>query len=118
MGTHDGNQSPSADAGAADALLQQPDADRRRLLRPRASAHRRPLGPWHAYPGHPGAPYAKNGFVDHTQYDTASALRFITSRFVLPTLPGLQQRDTARLANKGQAMGDVTNAPDFTAMPH
>ncbi|MES2010139.1 MAG: acid phosphatase [Pseudomonadota bacterium] len=64
------------------------------------------------------SPYVKKGFVDHTQYDTASALRFITRRFVLPTLPGLQQRDTALLANKGKAMGDLTNALDFTAMPH
>lgn len=64
------------------------------------------------------SPYAKKGFVDHTQYDTASALRFITRRFVLPTLPGLQQRDTALLASKGKAMGDLTNALDFTAMPH
>ncbi|MDF3834717.1 acid phosphatase [Cupriavidus basilensis] len=62
------------------------------------------------------SPYAKKGFVDHTQYDTASALRFITHRFVLPTLPGLQLRDTALVANKGKAMGDLTSALDFAAL--
>ncbi len=62
------------------------------------------------------SPYAKKGFVDHTQYDTASALRFITHRFVLPTLPGLQLRDTALVAKKGKAMGDLTSALDFAAL--
>ncbi|KVE29276.1 acid phosphatase [Burkholderia singularis] len=56
------------------------------------------------------SPFAKQGFVDHTQYDTASILRFITRRFSLPTLPGLQQRDAALVANGGKAMGDLTNA--------
>jgi acid phosphatase len=61
------------------------------------------------------SPYAKRGYVDHTQYDTASVLRFITHRFVLPTLPGLKMRDDALVANSGKAMGDLTNALDFTA---
>ncbi|MCA8094661.1 acid phosphatase [Burkholderia anthina] len=56
------------------------------------------------------SPYAKKGFVDHTQYDTASILRFITRRFSLPRLAGLQQRDDALKANGAQPMGDLTNA--------
>jgi len=56
------------------------------------------------------SPYAKKGFVDHTQYDTGSILRFITRRFSLPRLAGLQQRDDALKANGGQPMGDLTNA--------
>ena len=30
------------------------------------------------------SPFAKKGYVDHTQYDTTSILRFITRRFELP----------------------------------
>jgi acid phosphatase len=60
------------------------------------------------------SPYAKKGFVDHTQYDTTSILRFITHRFSLPTLPGLASRDAALVANGGKAMGDLTNALDFS----
>ena len=60
------------------------------------------------------SPFAKKSFVDHTQYDTASVLRLITHRYALPTLPGLKQRDDALLANGYRAMGDLTNALDFT----
>lgn len=56
------------------------------------------------------SPYAKKGFVDKTQYDTASILRFITHRFSLPTLAGLTQRDQALLANGAKPMGDLTGA--------
>jgi phospholipase C len=59
------------------------------------------------------SPFAKRGFVDHTQYDTASILRFITRRFNLPELPGLQQRDNALIANGGKPMGDLTAALDI-----
>jgi len=59
------------------------------------------------------SPYAKKGFVDHTQYDTTSILRFIMHRFNLPTLAGLSARDSALVANGGQAMGDLTNALDI-----
>lgn len=52
------------------------------------------------------SPYAKKGFVDHTYYDTASILKFITRRFKLPSLPGLRP-----------ATGDLTNAFDFTKQP-
>ncbi|WP_426400041.1 acid phosphatase [Ralstonia sp. R-29] len=60
------------------------------------------------------SPFAKKGFVDHTQYDTASVLRLITHRFALPTLPGIKQRDAALAANGNQPMGDLTNALDFS----
>jgi phospholipase C len=56
------------------------------------------------------SPFAKRGFVDHTQYDTTSILRLITRRFALPMLPGLQARDEALAANGSQPMGDLTNA--------
>jgi acid phosphatase len=35
------------------------------------------------------SPYARKGFVDHTQYDTGSILRFLTRRFDLQPLPGV-----------------------------
>ena len=60
------------------------------------------------------SPFAKKGFVDHTQYDTTSILRFITKRFALPTLPGLRARDEALAANGSHPMGDLTNSLDFS----
>ncbi|KHK50178.1 acid phosphatase [Ralstonia sp. A12] len=60
------------------------------------------------------SPFAKKGFIDHTQYDTASVLRLITHRFALPTLPGLKQRDDGLVANGNKPMGDLTNALDFS----
>jgi phospholipase C len=60
------------------------------------------------------SPFAKKGFVDHTQYDTTSILRFITKRFALPTLLGLRARDEALAANGSPPMGDLTNALDFS----
>lgn len=56
------------------------------------------------------SPFAKRGYIDHTQYDTASILRFITRRFGLPVLPGLAERDRALVANGGKPMGDLTGA--------
>jgi acid phosphatase len=56
------------------------------------------------------SPFAKKGFVDHTAYDTASILRFITKRWNLPVLAGLQNRDQALVANGNPPMGDLTNA--------
>ncbi|MFM0139476.1 acid phosphatase [Caballeronia grimmiae] len=60
------------------------------------------------------SPYAKKGFVDHTQYDTTSILRFITKRYSLPTLPGIAARDAALTANGAKPMGDLTSALDFS----
>jgi acid phosphatase len=71
-------------------------------------------GPGSRIPALVISPYAKKGFVDHTQYDTTSILRLITHRFSLPTLPGLAARDAALVANGGKPMGDLTNALDFS----
>lgn len=60
------------------------------------------------------SPFAKRGFVDHTQYDTTSILRFITRRFALPMLPGLRARDEALATHGSQPLGDLTNALDFS----
>ena len=48
------------------------------------------------------SPYARRGYVDHTQYDTTSILKFIQRRFGLEPLPGVRA-----------TMGDLTNAFDF-----
>lgn len=63
------------------------------------------------------SPWAKRGTVDHTQYDTASTLRFITRRWQLDKLPGLEQRDAALVKNGGKPMGDLTAALDFSQTP-
>ncbi|HET6330421.1 MAG TPA: acid phosphatase [Holophagaceae bacterium] len=49
------------------------------------------------------SPYARAGFVDKTQYDTTSILKFITRRFNLQPLAGVRP-----------SAGDLTNAFDFT----
>ena len=59
------------------------------------------------------SPYAKKGTVDHTQYDTTSALRLITKRFQLPVLAGITARDQALGANGKPAMGDLTAVLSF-----
>ncbi len=71
------------------------------------------LGPGTRIPALLISPFAKKGFVDHTQYDTASVLRFVTHRFSLPVLQGLQTRDDGLVSNGGKAMGDLTNALSF-----
>jgi acid phosphatase len=58
------------------------------------------------------SPLARSGFVDHTLYDTTSILRFITRRFALPTLAGLQERDAALAAHGSPPLGDLTAALD------
>jgi acid phosphatase len=60
------------------------------------------------------SPFAKQGAVDHTLYDTTSILSLITKRFSLPTLPGLQRRNAAVAANGNPPLGDLTNALDLT----
>jgi hypothetical protein len=52
------------------------------------------------------SPYAKLGYVSHTQYELSSVLKFIEERFGLPAL-------TARDA----AANDLTDAFDFTQQP-
>lgn len=56
------------------------------------------------------SPYARRGFVDHTQYDTGSILRFLTRRFELQPLPGVLERDAGLRANGSAPMGDLSNA--------
>ncbi len=68
------------------------------------------IGPGSRIPAIIISPFAKKGFVDHTQYDTASVLRLITRRWALPTLPGLATRDAAVQASTGKPLGDLTNA--------
>jgi phospholipase C len=70
-------------------------------------------GPGTRIPAFIVSPYAKHGFVDHAQYDTDSVLRFVTERFGLPELAGLQQRDDALKAHGGKPMGDLTHALDL-----
>src|SRR5205807_6998831 len=52
------------------------------------------------------SPYAKAGYVSHTQYDASSVLRFIEERFGLPSLNG---RDA--VAN------DMLDSFDFAQSP-
>jgi len=59
------------------------------------------------------SPFARRHFVDHTPYDTASALRLITDVFGLPELPGLAARDAALVANGQPPMGNMTAALDL-----
>jgi acid phosphatase len=68
------------------------------------------IGPGTRIPALVVSSLANKGTVDHTQYDTASALRLITRRFALDKLPGLTQRDQALQKNGAQPMGDLTNA--------
>ena len=68
------------------------------------------LGPGSRIPAIIISPLAKKGFVDHTQYDTASTIRLISRRFKLTLLPGMASRDAALKAAGGQPMGDLTNA--------
>ncbi len=48
------------------------------------------------------SPFARQGFVDHTSYDTTSILKLITRRFGLEPLPGVREKP-----------GDLTNALQF-----
>ena len=64
------------------------------------------MGPGRARTGVIISPYAKKGFVDHTQYETVSILSFIETRWKLTPL---NTRD-ARAAN-------LTAAFDFSQTP-
>jgi phospholipase C len=59
-------------------------------------------GPGSRVPTVIASPFAKKGFVDHTEYDTTSILAFISKRFGLDTLPGIRTQ-----------LGDLRNAFDF-----
>lgn len=67
-------------------------------------------GPGSRIPAIIVSPLARQGFVDKTQYDTASILRFITRRWSLEPLPGVSMRDQALKANGFAPMGDLSAA--------
>lgn len=71
------------------------------------------LGPGTRIPAIIISPFAKNGIVDHTQYDTGSIIRFIRRRFSLGKLAGLVTRDDALKAAGRDTMGDLVNALRF-----
>jgi len=50
------------------------------------------------------SPYAKKGFIDHTEYDTTSILKFIETRW-----------NPAPLGTRDAAVNDLTDAFDFSA---
>jgi len=52
------------------------------------------------------SPFAKKGYVDHTQYDTTSILKFIEKRW-----------DLAPLGMRDAAANDLTNGLDLTSTP-
>jgi acid phosphatase len=70
-------------------------------------------GPGTRIPAIVVSPFAKRGFVDQTQYDTGSILRFITRRWALEPLAGVVERDRALVAAGAVAMGDLSAAFDF-----
>jgi acid phosphatase len=72
-------------------------------------------GPGSRIPALIVSPLAKKGFVDHTFYDTTSILRFITRRFALPKLAGLQARDAELAAHGSPPLGDLTGALDLAS---
>jgi phospholipase C len=61
------------------------------------------------------SPFAKRGFIDHTQYDTTSILQFVTKRFGLPMLPGLAARAAALKAHGARPNGDLAAALTMNA---
>ena len=67
-------------------------------------------GPGNRIPAIIASPFAKMGTVDHTSYDTTSILRFITRRFELERLSGLDERDAALKKNGEPPLGDLTAA--------
>ena len=76
----------------------------RRPLGPRRAAGGRQWGPGTRVPAIIISPFAKKGFVDHTQYDTTSILKFIETRWGL-----------APLGDRDAAANDLTNAFNFSA---
>ena len=59
-------------------------------------------GPGSRIPAIVISPFAKRGYIDHTQYDTTSIIKFITRRFALEPLPGARP-----------GAGDLTNTLDL-----
>jgi phospholipase C len=63
-------------------------------------------GPGTRVPGIIISPYAKKNFVDHTQYETVSILKFIETRW-----------NVAALGDRDTKANDLTNAFDFSQTP-
>jgi acid phosphatase len=57
--------------------------------------------------------HVKQGYVDHTIYDTGSIQRFLNRRFGLAPLAGIVLRDTAMRKHAGVEPGDLTAALDL-----
>ena len=74
------------------------------------------VGPGTRIPAVIISPFARRGYVDHTQYDTGSIARFLTDRYSLTKLDGLKIRDDGLVAHGLQPMGDLTDALDFRAL--
>jgi acid phosphatase len=72
------------------------------------------LGPGTRIPALIISPFAKQGTVDHTQYDTGSILRLIARRFGLEALPGTAARNQQLAEHGAKPMGDLTNALDLS----
>ncbi len=73
------------------------------------------IGPGTRIPAVVISPFSKKGYVDHTQQDTASILRFITHRYSLTPLPGLEQRDQALISHGERRMGYLGGALEVPA---
>jgi acid phosphatase len=71
-------------------------------------------GPGTRIPALVVSPFAKKGHVEHTMYDTGSISRFLTRRFKLEKLAGLQMRDDATVKAGGPAPGDLTETLTFS----
>ncbi|MBN9553762.1 MAG: acid phosphatase [Alphaproteobacteria bacterium] len=67
-------------------------------------------GPGSRIPAILVSPHVREGHVEHTVYDTGSILRFLTRRFGLEKLSGLQLREDEMRRNEGFAPGDLTEA--------
>jgi acid phosphatase len=67
-------------------------------------------GPGSRIPAILVSPHVRRRHVEHTVYDTGSILRFLTRRFGLEKLPGLQLREDEMRRNEGFAPGDLTEA--------
>jgi phospholipase C len=69
---------------------------------PTGPGHSDRWGPATRIPALIVSPFAKRGFVDDTQYDTTSIIKFVTRRFGLEPLPGVRAK-----------AGDLTGALRF-----
>jgi phospholipase C len=67
-------------------------------------------GPGNRIPAILIGPMVKTGYVDHTEYDTSSIIRFLMTRYSLPALPGITERDAALKAAGSPPLGDLTAA--------